>query len=602
MAAPLFSLQDIRLTFGGTPLFEGANLIVHDGARVALVGRNGSGKSTFLKVAAGSVEADAGERTVRSGTAFRYLEQDPDFSNFATAEDVVRSGLGPLDEPSEVGRLLDELRIDPHADPAPLSGGEGRRLALARALAPKPEVLLLDEPTNHLDLDTILWLESELKRSRAAIVLISHDRRFLENLTTETVWLDRGTTRHRKKGFAGFEAWRDEVFEAEELEAHKLDRKIVREEHWLTYGVTARRKRNVRRLANLQDLRRQRAERRGPQGSVDIAATEADASGKKVIEAKGLTFGFGDRPIVEGLDLKLARGDRLGIVGPNGAGKTTLLNLLLAQVEPESGTVVHGTKLEVVALDQQRRGLKDSTRLMDALTEGRGDQVTVGGKPRHALSYLKDFLFTPEQARQPIASLSGGERGRLALAIALAKPSNLLVLDEPTNDLDLETLDVLEETLSAYQGTLLLVSHDRDFLDRIVTSVLTPVPEEGTGRWREYPGGYTDMAGQRKEAAKSVSAPTSKRASAKPSSSVPKKGKLSFKDKHALERLPGEMERLQADIAQHTDKLADPDLFTRDPSLFDKTQKALTAAQDALAQAEETWLELEMKREELEAD
>jgi len=602
MAAPLFSLKDIRLTFGGDPLLDGAELVVHDQARIALVGRNGSGKSTFLKIAAGLVEADKGERTVRSGTAFRYLEQDPDFSAFETTEAVVLDGLSATDDPGDVGRLLAELAIDPAANPGVLSGGEKRRVALARALAPSPEVLLLDEPTNHLDLDTILWLESELKRRRSALVVISHDRRFLENLSTETVWLDRGTTRHLNKGFGQFEAWRDQVLEEEELAAHKLDRKIVREEHWLRYGVTARRKRNVRRLAQLHDLRQQREDRRGPQGQVNLAASEAESSGKKVIDAEALRFGYGDRTIVDGLSLKLNRGDRLGIVGPNGAGKTTLLKLLLGPLEPAEGTVQHGTKLEIVGLDQERATLKDSTRLIDALTEGRGDQITVGGQPRHALSYLKDFLFSPEQVRQPIGALSGGERGRLALAIALAKPSNLLVLDEPTNDLDLETLDVLEETLANYQGTLMLVSHDRDFLDRVVTSVLTPVPEEGPGRWREYPGGYADMAEQRKQALQGSRTETKKAAGKTSSPAARKKssGKLSFKDKHALETLPVLMEELSAEAARHETALADPDLFNRDPSAFQAAQESLVKAQQALEQAEEQWLELEMKREELE--
>ena len=601
MAAPLLSLKDTRLTFGGTPLLSGAELEVRENSRIALVGRNGSGKSTFLKIAAGIVEADGGERTVRSGTVFRYLEQDPDFSSYETAEQVVLSGLAPTDDPGEVGRLLADLGIDPQANPNPLSGGEKRRVAIARTLASRPEVLLLDEPTNHLDLDTILWLESELKRSRSAIVLISHDRRFLENLSNETVWLDRGETRHLSKGFGSFEAWRDKVLEEEELAAHKLDRKIVREEHWLRYGVTARRKRNVRRLAELNNLRTQRDERRAPQGSVDLAVSEAESSGKQVIEAKDLHFSYGERVLVDGFDLKLNRGDRLGLVGPNGAGKTTLLKLLLGRTEPAQGSLKHGTKLEVVGLDQERAGLKDTTRLMDALTEGRGDQITIGGQPRHALSYLKDFLFSPEQARQPIAALSGGERGRLALAIALAKPSNLLVLDEPTNDLDLETLDVLEEALSNYQGTLMLVSHDRDFLDRVVTSVLTPVPEEGPGRWREFPGGYADMARQRGAA----EAPAKAEAKAAKKQAAPQKkksaGKLSFKDKHALETLPGKMEELEAAIAKHEAELADPDLFNKDPAKFDAAQQGLTEAQSALEAAEEQWLELEMKREELEA-
>ncbi|MEM7741420.1 MAG: ATP-binding cassette domain-containing protein [Pseudomonadota bacterium] len=601
MAAPLLSLKDIRLTYGGTPLLAGAELMVQDGARIALVGRNGSGKSTFLKIAAGLVEPDTGERTVRSGTTFRYLEQDPDFSAFDTAQSVVMDGLSPTDDPGDVGRLLADLNINPTAAPGPLSGGEKRRVAIARALAPSPEVLLLDEPTNHVDLETIVWLEAEIARRRCALVLISHDRRFLQNLTSETVWIDRGETRHVNEGFSGFEAWRDKVIDEEELAAHKLDRKIVREEHWLRYGVTARRKRNVRRLAALKSLRHERAERRGPQGIIDVTASESDASGKKVIDVSDLTFSYPDKAIVSALDLKVMRGDRLGVVGPNGAGKTTLLRLLLGHIAPQSGDVIHGTKLEIIALDQERHGLKDTTRLMDALTEGRGDQITVGGQPRHALSYLKDFLFTPEQARQPIGALSGGERGRLALAIALAKPSNLLVLDEPTNDLDLETLDVLEETLAHYQGTLLLVSHDRDFLDRVVTSVLTPVPEEGIGRWRDFPGGYQDMSRQRQSAAKTTRA-DSKPAKKSPTSPAKKKAssKLSYKDKHALETLPAEIERLTASIEMHEAALADPHLFTKDPAAYDRAQKGLAADSAARQAAEDQWLELEIKREDIE--
>ncbi|MEE4209820.1 MAG: ATP-binding cassette domain-containing protein [Parvularcula sp.] len=600
MAPPLLSLKDIPLTFGGEPLLQGAELILHENARLALVGRNGSGKSTLLKIAAGLVEQDKGERTLRSGVSLRYLEQEPDFSHYASVEDAVRGGLTDLDHDGDVGRLLDDLSLQPTADPRPLSGGEKRRLALARCLAPSPDVLLLDEPTNHLDLDTILWLEAELKRRRGALAVISHDRRFLEELTTETVWLDRGTTRQRSEGFKGFEAWRDAVYEEEELNAHKLDRQIAREEDWLRYGVTARRKRNVRRLHNLHDLRQQRDERRGPQGQLQLGASEADASGRKVIQASGLSFAYGDKPIVDSLDLNLRRGDRLGIIGPNGAGKTTLLRLLLGDLPPDSGEVVHGTKLEMVALDQERGSLKENTRLIDALTEGRGDQITIGGQPRHALSYLKDFLFTPEQARQPVSALSGGERGRLALAIALAKPSNLLILDEPTNDLDLETLDVLEEALSAYGGTLILVSHDRDFIDRVVTSCLTPAPEEGLGRWLEYPGGFSEMAQQRSHIRATSTSPAPQKPKPAPRPRPQSRAKLSFKDQHALKTLPKTIEGLTASIAEAEKALSDPDLFMKDPERFNRIQKSLAADQEALAQAEETWLELEILREELE--
>ena len=597
MPAPLLTLQDVRLTFGGDPLLDGAALEVRERDRVALVGRNGSGKSTLLKIAAGLVEPDAGERTLRGGTTLRYLEQEPTFEGYETIDAAVRDGLDELDDQGGVGAVMDALGLDPARSPANLSGGEARRVAIARALAPRPDVLLLDEPTNHLDLPTIEWMEETLAGARAALVLISHDRRFLTNATTRTVWLDRGQTRTLDKGFAHFEDWRDQTYEADELAAHKLDRKIVREEHWVTYGVTARRKRNVRRMDELAGLRQARRDLRRPQGAAQIAASEAEASGKRVIEAKGLGFAYGDRPIVDGLTLRIDRGDRVGIAGPNGAGKTTLVRLLLGQAEPQAGTVRHGTKLEIAALDQQRAGLTDGMRLTDAVTGGRGDMVSVGGEQRHAMSYLKDFLFRPEQARQPVSALSGGERGRLALAAVLAKPSNLLVLDEPTNDLDLETLDVLQDAIAAYDGTVILVSHDRDFLDRTVTSTLVPTGEPGG--WREYPGGYSDMVVQRGR-------PTDHRpeddapAKAKPAGrTTDRAAKLSFKEQHALDTLPDTMAALEAEIAALQAELSDPGLFAADPDRFAAATKRLEAAQASLGQAEEDWLMLEEKREAL---
>lgn len=603
MAAPLLSLQDIKLTFGGDPLLTGADLMVHDHDRIALVGRNGSGKSTFLKIAAGLVEADHGDRTIKAGTTWRYLEQDPIFEGFATIEDVVRSGLAEGDDGHLVPQLLAELDIDGPRTPEGLSGGEARRVAIARALAPAPEVLLLDEPTNHLDLPTIGWLEGYLKARRGALVVISHDRRFLDTLTNKTVWIDRGQTKNLSQGFHKFEAWRYEVYAEEERDAHKLDRKIVREEHWLRYGVTARRKRNVRRLGDLHGLREKRATLLRPQGSATITAAEGEKSGKRVVEAKNISFAYGERKIIDEFSIRIDRGDRIGVAGPNGAGKTTLLNILLGQLAPQSGTIVHGARLDVVTLDQQREGLNDKTRLVDAVTGGRGDMITVGGEQRHAMGYLKDFLFQPEQARQPISALSGGERGRLALAIALAKPSNVLVLDEPTNDLDLETLDVLQDTLASYEGTVLLVSHDRDFLDRIVTSTLTLAPEEGDGVWREYAGGYDDMMAQRKaiaKAAAAAAAPAAKTSSAATASAPTQRGaKLSYKDKFALETLPGKMEELEATIAKAQETLADPALFTADPDGFAQATATLEKAQADLDAAEEEWLTLEMKKEEM---
>ncbi|MGV6820461.1 MAG: ABC-F family ATP-binding cassette domain-containing protein [Parvularcula sp.] len=599
MVAPLLSLQDIHLTFGGDPLLVGADMMVHERDRIALVGRNGSGKSTFLKIAAGLVEPDSGTCTLRGGTTMRYLEQDPDFSGHGRIEDVIRGGLGPGDDTARIPQLLADLDLDPDGAPKALSGGEARRVAIARALAPAPDILLLDEPTNHLDLPTIKWLENYLRGNSTAFVVISHDRRFLSTLTTRTVWIDRGQTRTLSKGFAAFEAWRDEQYAEEERDAHKLDRQIVREEHWLRYGVTARRKRNVRRLGELQSLRQKRATLLRPQGKAEMEAAEADVSGKKVIEAKDISFAYDNQPIVKNFSIRINRGDRIGLAGPNGAGKTTLLQLLTDDLVPDEGTIDQGTRLEVVTLDQQRAGLSDSTRLIDAVTGGRGDTISVGGEPRHAVGYLKEFLFKPEQMRQPISALSGGERGRLALAIALAQPSNLLILDEPTNDLDLETLDVLEDVLTNYQGTVLLVSHDRDFLDRTVTSTLVP---EGDGRWQEFPGGYSDMEQQRGKQEPASGRPEKQARRRAASQHRTKPDKMSYKDKYALETLPKRMEELEAQIEHHEKTLADPTLFMSDNAAFETATNGLSAARTELAEAEEKWLELEMRREALESE
>ncbi len=601
MAPPLLSLQTIGLTFGGTPVLEAADLYVFERDRVCLVGRNGSGKSTLLKVAAGLVEADTGERFVKPGCTWRYLEQEPDFSAFATTLDYAQAGLAPGDAPYRAAYLLEQLGLAGTEDPRTLSGGEARRAALARVLAPDPDILLLDEPTNHLDLPVIGWLEEELARSKAALVLISHDRRFLETLTRRTVWLDRGQTRAMEQGFGQFEAWRDTVFEQEELDRHKLDRKIAAEEDWVRYGVTARRKRNVRRMRELDALRTQRRDARRAVGTAKMAASEGQLSGKLVIEADGIAKSYDGRAIVRDFSIQIQRGDRIGIAGPNGAGKTTLLSMLTGALEPDSGTIRLGTNLEMISLDQRRASLKPDMTLTEALTEGRGDMVSVGGSQRHVMTYMKDFLFTGEQARSPVSALSGGERGRLALAIALAKPSNLLVLDEPTNDLDLETLDLLEELLADYPGTVLLVSHDRDFLDRIVTSTITT---DGPGQWIEYAGGYTDMMSQR-AATPNEAEPTKPKTAAKPKATAspePRKAsaKLSYKEKYALETLPGRMAELEQEIATLKATLADPHLFAKNADKFNKTAARLEAAEAELASAEEDWLTLEMRREELE--
>ena len=601
MSRILLHLRGIGLTFGGRPILESAELAVAEGERVALVGRNGSGKSTLLKIAGGLLDFDKGERWVQPGTTIRYLPQEPDLSGYKTVLDYVEGGLGPTDDPHRCVYLLRELGLTGDEEPARLSGGEIRRAAIARTLAPEPDILLLDEPTNHLDLPAIEWLEAELKSLRSAFVLISHDRRFLESLSNRTVWLDRGESRRLDRGFASFEAWRDEVLAKEETEQQLLAKRIETEEHWMRYGVTARRKRNMRRVELLGSLRKERKEHVGSMGGVRMAASSGDLSGKLVAEFKGVSKSFGTRTIVNGLDLVVMRGDRLGIVGPNGAGKTTLIKLLTGQLEPDSGSIRLGTNLQTVTLDQSRQSLDPSSTLAEVITDGRGSSVTVNGETKHVVSYMKDFLFPPEKARTPVSVLSGGERGRLILARELAKPSNLLVLDEPTNDLDLETLDMLQEMLADYQGTILLVSHDRDFLDRVATSVLMA---EGDGKWTEYAGGYSDMVAQRgsgvearKVKTETEKAPSSTAAST-PAPSA--KRKLSFKDKHALETLPKQMDKLHAEIAKLEDKLADATLFTRDPKGFEAAISRIAAAREELSKSEEQWLDLEMKREELE--
>ena len=604
MARLLLNFKNVHLTFGGQPVLDGTDLILQDDDRMCLVGRNGSGKSTLLKIVAGLVEPDNGDRFVQPGTTIRYLPQEPDFSGFATVMDYVEAGLGPTDDHYRCTYYLNELGLTGSENPAALSGGEARRAALARTLAPAPDILLLDEPTNHLDLPAIEWLEAELKSLRSAFILISHDRRFLEALSNRTLWLDRGQSRRMERGFAEFEEWRDKVLEEEEIAQSKLAQRIATEEYWMRYGVTARRKRNMRRVALLGSLRKERREHAGPLGNVKLSASSGDLSGKLVAEATKISKSYGERSIVSSLDLLLLRGDRLGIVGPNGAGKTTLIKMLTGAMPADSGTIRLGTGLQMVALDQSRQSLNPTDLVADVITGGRGQQVTINGATKHVVSYMQDFLFRPEQARTPVSVLSGGERARLILARELAKPSNFLVLDEPTNDLDLETLDLLQEMLADYAGTILLVSHDRDFLDRIATSVLM---YEGDGKWTEYAGGYTDMLAQRGEGVQARRVKSAKPAAATPQprepapETAPAKRRFSFKQKHALETLPARMAALTDELSKLEAVLADASLYQRDPARFEKTSLRITEARNALNQAEEEWLELEMLREEIEA-
>jgi len=607
LAPPILKLDDIFLSFGGTPLLAGASLQVEPGDRICLVGRNGSGKSTLMKIAAGLAEAQSGEVFRHPSATIRYLHQAPDFDGYDTVAAYAEAGLGPSDDPYRVTYLLEHLGLSGNEDPKSLSGGEARRAALARVMAPEPDILLLDEPTNHLDLPTIEWLEGELQSTRSALVVISHDRRFLEKVSNATVWLDRGQSRRLNRGFAHFEAWRDEVLEAEELEQHKLGKAIEREEHWLRYGVTARRKRNMRRLGALHDLRARYRGHKGPQGSVQASASDAQESGKLVIEAEKIAKSYGERTIVAPFSIRVHRGDCIGLVGPNGAGKTTLLKMLTGQLEPDSGTVKLGTNLEIATLDQRRENLNLDDTLAHYLTDGRSETLLVNGEQRHVTGYMKEFLFQPEQARTPIRNLSGGERARLMLARILSRPTNLLILDEPTNDLDIETLDLLQEIVAGFAGTVLLVSHDRDFLDRTVTSTIAPAdPESPDGRWTEYAGGYTDMMAQRRgaieEKRKAEKAEKAKAADTSATVSAEGKGKskLSYKQKFALENLPKEMEKAEKEIAAREAKMADPGLFTKDPATFNKLAAEMEKLRDGLTKMEEEWLELEMLREELE--
>jgi ABC transport system ATP-binding/permease protein len=602
MASPLLQLKDIALTFGGTPLLSGAELSVCSGERVSLVGRNGAGKSTLLKIAAGLIEPDRGSVFVQPGTLLRYLTQEPVFSGFASTLAYVEAGLRPGDDLHVARRLLEQLGLTGEEDPVKLSGGEARRASLARVLAPDPDILLLDEPTNHLDLTTIEWLERDLDSRRTALVIISHDRRFLSTLSRSTVWLDRGLARRLERGFAHFEEWRDAVLAEEERDQHKLDRRIVAEEHWMRYGVTGRRKRNMRRVGRLQALREQRRTYRATAGNATISASSASTPGAQIIEAAGIGKSYDGRPIVGDFSIRIQRGDRIGIIGPNGSGKTTLINMLTGTLPPDTGSVRLGSTLAIATLNQNRDSLDPNVTVADALTGGHGSTVMVNGTAKHVVSYMKDFLFAGEQARTPLGKLSGGERARLMLAQAFAKPSNLLVLDEPTNDLDMETLDVIEDMLADYPGTVLLISHDRDFLDRLVNGVIVP---EGNGRWIEYAGGYSDMLAQRgadltrEQSKRPELKKVGKEAAPVVAQSQPPKRRLMFKEKHALETLPKTIAKLQSEIDALQAKLGDPQFYARDRATFERTTSLLGELQLKIASAQEQWLELEILREEL---
>ncbi len=599
--APLLQLSDIALTFGGAPLFEGLGLVIQPGDRLALVGRNGSGKSTLMRLLAGLVEPDQGARALSPGTSVGYMEQDPVMAGFATLGDFAVAGLAP-GEDYRVEAAAEGLKFDPTRPVATASGGERRRAALARVMAGAPDLMLLDEPTNHLDIEAVLWLERQLAETRAAYVLISHDRAVLRTLTRATLWLDRGGLRRQDTGFDGFEAWRETVWDEEDQARHKLDRKIKAEARWAVEGISARRTRNQGRLRALATLRTERREMIARAGTAAMALEAGTTSGRVVSDLNGVSKSFEGREILRDVSLRLIRGDRLAVVGPNGVGKTTLLKLLTGEIAPDAGSVRLGTRLEVAVFDQARAALDPEMTLWDSLTGspemrvgGRADQVMVRGEPRHVVGYLKDFLFSEAQARAPVKSLSGGEKARLLLARLMAQPSNLLILDEPTNDLDIETLDLLQDLLGDYDGTVVVVSHDRDFLDRVATAT---VALEGDGSATLYAGGWSDYRAQRGAREPRIATPTpapSARRKTSPAAAAPANDGLTFTEAHRLKELPSRIARLEAEIARLTDLLSDADLFAREPLKFRKATDALADRQAALSAAEDDWLDLEEK-------
>ncbi|WIM12277.1 ATP-binding cassette domain-containing protein [Enhydrobacter sp.] len=595
--APLLTLADIRYHLGGQPILDGVDLVIAPGERLSLVGRNGAGKSTLLRILAGEPIADGGTRFVQPGMTIATLPQEPDFMGYPSVAQYVASALprslGPADY--RVEALLAEMRLDGARSPANLSGGEARRAALARALVAEPDVMLLDEPTNHLDLPTIEWLEEKLAGWKGAYVLVSHDRRFLSTLARSVLWLDRGIVRRLDKGYAAFESWSTGILEREATERHKLDRLIERETEWAGKSIRARRTRNEGRLRALAELRRQRRQQIGPVGRAVIETGPAEPSGALAITARDISKRWGDKLIIEGFSTRIFRRDRIGVIGPNGAGKTTLLRMLIGEIEPDTGSVKLGANLLPVVIDQRRVALDPDKTPWEILAD-RNDHVLVRGQPRHVMTYLREYLFRDEQARQPVRTLSGGERNRLLLAKALAAPSNLLVLDEPTNDLDADTLDLLQEALSDYDGTVLLVSHDRDFLDRLVTSTIAL---EGDGTAVEYAGGYSDYLVQRGPRPGTVATSSRRRERAAPVRETAPARRLGYRRERALAELPGKIAALQAELSALQATLADPDLYRRDAVAFQAKTARLAAVQAELDAAETEWLELELLKGEL---
>jgi ATP-binding cassette subfamily F protein uup len=597
---PLLALSGIRFHLGAQTILDGVDLGISPGERLSLVGRNGAGKSTLLRILAGEPIADGGKRFAQPGATIATLPQEPDFTGHASVADYVASALTDSLGPSDyrIEAILEEMKLDGHRVPGELSGGEARRAALARVLIAEPDVMLLDEPTNHLDLPTIEWLEEKLARWRGAYVMVSHDRRFLTTLSRAVLWLDRGIVRRLDKGYGEFENWSNDIIEREATERHKLDRLIERETEWAGKSIRARRTRNEGRLRALAALRQQRRAQIGPVGRATIEVGSAEASGALVVTARNITKRWGEKTIVEDFSTRVFRKNRIGLIGPNGAGKTTLLKMLIGELEPDTGTIKLGSNVMPVVIDQRRIGLDPDKTPWETLAD-RNDHVLVRGHLTHVMTYLREYLFRDEQARQPVRTLSGGERNRLLLAKALAAPSNMIVLDEPTNDLDADTLDLLQEALDEYDGTVLLVSHDRDFLDRLVTSTIAL---EGDGTAIEYAGGYSDYVSQRGPREEPTGV-TPSRAKGKPASMSGREAgagkRLGYKRERALVELPKKIDALQAEMASLNAALADPGLWGRDPKGFQAKTARLGAAQAELEAAETEWLELEMLKAEL---
>lgn len=596
--APIYTIRGAKLSFGLNPLFTNVDLYINRGDKICLVGRNGCGKSTLLKVIAQEIEPDDAEFFIQPGVRIGYMPQEPDFSGFKTLREVVEAGL-PKNEQNQTYRadkLIEYFAINENQNPEQSSGGERRKAALARALINEPDILLLDEPTNHLDITTIEKLEDFIKKFSGAVIVISHDRMFLDHISQTTFWLDRGTLRRNNKGFGAFEEWEDQVIEQEIIEQKALNKKIAEETEWLHKGVTARRRRNMGRLRRLQQLRQERREQIKMTGSVNLEVETADLRSKLVIEAKHISKSFGDREIIKDFSIKVIKGNKIGIVGPNGSGKTTLIKLLTKRLEPDSGFVRIGKNLEEAYFDQNRITLDPKKTLWKTLCN-EGDHIWVRGHFRHVVAYLKDFLFKPDQAQCPVSTLSGGEKNRLMLAVALAKQSNFLVLDEPTNDLDMDTLDLLQEVLDDYEGTILIVSHDRDFMDKVATSLIYM---RGDGTVYEHVGSYSELL----EKLKGLPPKTNnKKTVNKEEPKVREKNKtqkLSYKEQYMLENLPKEIEKLATENKAIEVALGNANLYTDDPQKFDELTTKLADNKEKLEEMENQWLEVQMKADELE--